>query len=603
MVCGVVCVPCEVDGRQSCDHCKKPNCRNERKETRQVCKDCDRQDHVKCSQLHRKRKETSVFFSDKRRDHAKEEKAILHGISPFKKKSVHYVHPRTALQKGCLPAHHYTEFQFCNKQLLEGKTDRGEEKPSKIKVLADQNFGRAIEDCLPMDDVLKEIAEAGRAMLCSRHEVSDLTFAAATLHVQDDNEAKRKITTIYPPHTDKPAVGQQVMFHQVSGLSFTFIAVEGKEGEAHFDTSSQGYERYEEWKAHSSNESAIEVQMFENNFLKQAGRNKKTTSVEVYELRGGRSLCFAADYYCHASIVPAQVRETRRALLIFHQLLTVPILSGEPPRTREKKAAKKMEMQRKKVLFLGMTYLDPARLRGKLTDKELSVSQPLQKKHMEQLVEKKEVQTQDGRDTWRTLAVEKQRGCDVFTVACVSLFQPDERHSAMRHFQTDWNLRCSCERLEKEKHVFEQICLDYFWLQQGWQGARITDGIITHTIIGFAKKNLTQTGCKVVLPFTTHINALALRHDEQVKEHCEVQHRSNNKTEDLALHTTTCAMDEEKMASIFEKDLEGQAKDCLTHARQSVKQSLDQDPEKRESFMTLQLDIPSIRFIVLKRRK
>ena len=53
--------------------------------------------------------------------------------------------------------------------------------------------------------------------------------------------------------------------------------------------------------------------------MKQAD-TYKTTCVQVYELRGGQSLCFSAEEYYHASIIPPQVKKTRRALLIFHGL-------------------------------------------------------------------------------------------------------------------------------------------------------------------------------------------------------------------------------------------------------------------------------------------
>jgi hypothetical protein len=64
------------------------------------------------------------------------------------------------------------------------------------------------------------------------------------------------------------------------------------------------------------------VETFEKDFLKQAapGKNDKVR-VEVYELREGQSLCFAADCLLHGSIITAQVGRTRRALLVFHELI------------------------------------------------------------------------------------------------------------------------------------------------------------------------------------------------------------------------------------------------------------------------------------------
>jgi len=656
---GAVCTACAAKGLQKCEHCKKSDCVNSRKKGRRVCQSCDKQDHVKCSQDYRERKDQRVYFSEKRKEHAKEEKAILQEVNTFNKKTVHYVHPTTALQRNCLPAHQYTAFQFYHKELLDCKRESGVEKPNKIRVLDDKDFGRALDTCLPMTNIMKEIADTGKAMLNFQPGVSVFTLAAATLHIQDDDEAKQKLTTIYPPHTDKLDVGQHVMFHQVSGWSFTFIAVEGKGNMAHFNTSSRGYKRYEIWKALCRNEAAIKVETFEKKFFKQAGDNiNKTTSVEVYELMAGESLCFKADYYCHASIVPAQVGKTRRALLVFHQLIAVPtFISSLPPRTKKEAGKKKdtltdcirpldenkpgvpgMEIggiatlinmrqgmweerkeaasdppvptgfprnaagfHGKEVLFLGMAYLDLAGLRGKLSGEEMSHLQPLRKEHIELLVRKKLVQTQDGRDMWRILAVEEQYGCEVYTNAYMS--HEPKRYSAERHFQHDWNLRYLCESLQKGQHVFEQICLDYFWLQPGWQSSRMTDGMITTTIIDFAKKNLLRLGCKMVLPFTTHILGLVLQNKDLVNEYYEIQYRLNNKTDDLVLYTGTCSLDMKKMASIFEKDLEGQARQYLSHSNLSVKQSLAHDPKQRDSFMALKLDLLSVRFIVLKRRK
>jgi hypothetical protein len=319
-----VCPACQVHGQKKCDHCKKSNCAKNKMKGRQVCDSCDKQDGVKASQNYRKRKVQSVFFSAKRTEHAREEKSILQEFKNKKQKSVHYTHPQIELQNNCLPAHQYTEFQFYNKELLEETMQSGEGGSSKIKVLANGDNGSYLKDCFPMNRILKDIADAGKAMLRSEPGASVFSLGAATLHIQDDDEAQSKTTSIYPPHRDKAGVGKFVMFHQLSGLSFTLIAVEGKEEGAHFDTSSQGWERYQEWKAHSGNEASDKLQKFEKVVFKQALENKKATSVEVYELRAGQSLCFPADYLCHGSIVPAQIGDTRRALLVFHELIAVP---------------------------------------------------------------------------------------------------------------------------------------------------------------------------------------------------------------------------------------------------------------------------------------
>jgi hypothetical protein len=343
-----VCFPCESRGLQKCDHCKKPGCVSGKKRwgRRQVCDSCARQDSLQSSKKYRLNKAKSVLFADKKKSHNPNGETMF--LEEFKRrnenkqmpKSVHYTHPQNALKSDSLPSHHYTEYQFYNRELMTAGVKDGEKPPGAIGVLADKEFSKNLSVCYPMCNFLKKIADTGKAMLPSPNAATDSTLGAAVLHVQDIEEAGQKTVTAYAPHKDKTTgISQFVMFYQLSGVSFTFIAVgvnmktaahvdpaasTGTEWEKSVDRKSQGWQRYEEWKAHSNKDRDMlrKVETFEKDFLKQAapGKNDKVR-VEVYELREGQSLCFAADCLLHGSIITAQVGRTRRALLVFHELI------------------------------------------------------------------------------------------------------------------------------------------------------------------------------------------------------------------------------------------------------------------------------------------
>jgi hypothetical protein len=329
-----ICNSCKINDEALtvCGCCKKQGCTGKKlKEGRRVCEACAKIDKgiSRKTFVEKEKKRGGVIFSKLRNDPAKEARAILELVEKNNKvKATHYVKGDNELKKGVFPAHMYQAFQFCDKEFLKRKANKGEEGTCKIRVLADGNMGEPLKDCLPMDDgVLKEIASDGQRMVCSGLVVSDFEFRAASFHLQDADEAAKKDTSVYPGHRDKRGVGEHVMFYQVAGVSFTFIAVKGEENNADFDKASQGYERYCQWKAYSKNEESKMTTKFEKEFMKQAEKYC-TTSVEVYELMAGQSICFAAAASYHASIIPAQVHKTRRALLVFHQLETTESLQG-----------------------------------------------------------------------------------------------------------------------------------------------------------------------------------------------------------------------------------------------------------------------------------
>jgi hypothetical protein len=153
------------------------------------------------------------------------------------------------------------------------------------------------------------------------------------------------------------------MFHQTAGLSFTFIAVEGNAPKAQFDKASQGHMRHAEWKAHSNNEGTGKTLGFEREFMKHAN-SFKTTRVEVHELRAGQSLIFAASTSYHASIIPAQAEETRRALLVFHSLETAMTLQQGQKRKDWAKGAGEKPNDPMTELIGGTAAVTLSQLRG-----------------------------------------------------------------------------------------------------------------------------------------------------------------------------------------------------------------------------------------------
>jgi hypothetical protein len=637
-----ICATCKSQDQAltECGCCKKPGCTNKNKKNgRNICLACVKKDDSISYGNSVSKKQQGVIFSGRRNHHLGEAKKVLgrlpvapQGHSTRAPTTQHFVHPESGFGKDSFPVHHYESLQFYNKQLLDKMTQSGVEgvRLHKIRELSDRGMGASLKDCLPMDDeVLKEIAREGERMVLDGLGV-DCKFGAAILHVQDLEETKSNRTTVYPGHRDKAGVGDHVMFHQVAGVSFTFIAVGGKESDAQFDKASQGYERYSEWKAFSGNEGSARVRKFEAHVMKKA-KAYQTTSVQVYELRAGQSLCFAAAVSYHCSIIPVQVNETRRALLVFHgleilytgsasdkqdhQTMTEPVtergavavLTGLKQAEIEPnmKGAKKKEPTIKKCLLLGMAYTEttlPKLLKGR-------EEQRVKMEDVAELVRSKLLAPQDGRDLWRILKMEETYPqVKVYTVAMPPLGDKQELYSNTQHFGNNWNSHYLCDKLKQGEHIFGQICMDYFWMPAGWQLEKITKGFITNTILGFATKQVIEDGCMVVLPFTPHMLALVWECEEQIKNHYDIEYRAKDNTSDLLLYTRTCELEKEKMLSVFDKDMDKQ-EDYITHEEKSVKDHLQTSLIKGDTFLqkwakeSPECAVESIRFIVLKKKK
>ena len=121
-------------------------------------------------------------------------------------------------------------------------------------------------------------------------------------------------------------MGNFVLFVQLVGMSFTFVAVPGNDKKPRFDKSGahgSSWKQYAEWKRSLDKTMQAKLSKFEEEFFKFSHKKHKCTLILVYELRAGQRLSIAAREYPHTSIVLQQEEgtEVRRALMIFHQLM------------------------------------------------------------------------------------------------------------------------------------------------------------------------------------------------------------------------------------------------------------------------------------------
>jgi hypothetical protein len=147
------------------------------------------------------------------------------------------------------------------------------------------------------------------------------TFRAISFH--DQTEGTDAEVSAYYSHKDK--VGNLVCFHQLAGVSYNFVAVEsckeqtGNEKEkAVLVTDCRGYKPYQEYKALASD--CEKIEKFEADFMKKATQ-LGLSRVYIFQLNAGDKLIFTARDYLHGTIIPKQQDGTRRALLVFHDLI------------------------------------------------------------------------------------------------------------------------------------------------------------------------------------------------------------------------------------------------------------------------------------------
>lgn len=152
-------------------------------------------------------------------------------------------------------------------------------------------------------------------------EIFGRTFGGASLHVQNLSDASQLISAYYW-HTD--VFGGFVLFVQLVGISYTFVAVPGHTEECEFDkTDAADFVEYERWKGSLDAATLADVRKFERGFMAFAKDSKpkgENTRILVHKLVAGQRLSIAAGSYPHASIIPKQNPGEARSLLVCHDL-------------------------------------------------------------------------------------------------------------------------------------------------------------------------------------------------------------------------------------------------------------------------------------------
>lgn len=155
------------------------------------------------------------------------------------------------------------------------------------------------------------------------------SFRALAIHHQS-KDTNLKIS-MYAHHTD--TIGCTVCFLGLRGVSYVFIALPSRNSKkvdevAFFDKDAGSYKRYyQKYKKDLAPENLRRVELFEKNFLK-AAEEIGQPRVRVYRIEPADRLIFAAKYYLHGTIIPAQEDvehlppdPCRRCLAIFHDLV------------------------------------------------------------------------------------------------------------------------------------------------------------------------------------------------------------------------------------------------------------------------------------------
>jgi len=123
--------------------------------------------------------------------------------------------------------------------------------------------------------------------------------------------------TIYPEHRD--TVNGLVMFQQIQGKSYNFVALPPIDGKRTNTANIVGSTAYDEYKKKLSGDDLKKVLNQENHFLKKAAKIGHP-QVRVYCLNDRDCLIFDACQYLHTTIVPKQTEGRPRILLIYHEM-------------------------------------------------------------------------------------------------------------------------------------------------------------------------------------------------------------------------------------------------------------------------------------------
>jgi len=352
-----LCSPCKEslkceDSVVACNHCKKQACQHVKVEGKSLCVAHQREESAKSTRQGRQKERNHqqlglittksppviLWFDNAPSLSRKECLDFVQSVTPVKARAENFSpNSLDVSRKNVLPPHNYKKIQFYNGTLLEAVAkQKDRELPARIRNLANGEHGIEVAKCVSFSPghFLERVADTtietikgkgqfeGAVRINALNQTSpfQFTFGAVALHIQDDEEALSKIrpTSAYYPHID--TFGSVVLFLQLTGVSFTFVAIpEGTRAEAEFEEETDHWRRYKQWKAYASMEDSSAMKCFENDFLRQA-TEKKQMRVMVYELLAGQRLCFAAGRYLHASIIPTQVRGALRTLLVFHEL-------------------------------------------------------------------------------------------------------------------------------------------------------------------------------------------------------------------------------------------------------------------------------------------
>jgi len=317
----------ERNAESSCNHCKWPEgCNKEKLAKKSLCGDHNRVKQT--GQKKMKREEDKPY-----------KPPILHYKTPFKAtlaskfwkqaappKAKYEVYSKTQDNVDVV-LHRYAIIQYFHNPTFTTVT-RGSKKESfRIRVLADGVHGLSSNQCHPfpglLEDIrldtvekIKERCNFKYVANSTKHKGESIfsrTFKAASLHLQDPLQSSK--TNVYNFHKDK--LPSFICFYQLSGVSFTFVALPtaNPSREAAFDTTTESWGRYEQWKTWADDSRV--AQIYEDDFLKSAG---KGLIVKVYELQAGWRLCFDGHACLHGSIIPKQAESKPRNLLVFHDL-------------------------------------------------------------------------------------------------------------------------------------------------------------------------------------------------------------------------------------------------------------------------------------------
>jgi hypothetical protein len=317
----------ECNAERSCNHCKWPEgCNNEKLAKKSLCAYHNR---VKQTGLKKMKREVDKPFKP----------PILHYKTPFKATAAskfwkEAAPPKPKYEVYCktqdsveVVLHRYASIQYFHNPTFTTVTRGSKTESFRIRVLADGVHGTFSNQCHPFPGLLEDIRQDTVEKIkerCNFKHVANFakhkgespfsrTFKAASLHLQDPLQSNK--TNFYNFHKDK--LPSFICFYQLSGVSFTFVALPtaNPSREAAFDTTTESWGRYEQWKTWTDDSSM--AQIYEDDFLKCAG---KGLMVKVYELQAGWRLCFDGHACLHGSIIPKQVESKARNLLVFHDL-------------------------------------------------------------------------------------------------------------------------------------------------------------------------------------------------------------------------------------------------------------------------------------------